>query len=179
MKKLFIAVIPILLSISLSAQSVVPLDESTPFAQNGLEYGYYISNESSKEVKGEDYDRYEVNLYVTNKGNCLKLIPFKPGMVYGVSNNYDSDEVQVAEFNCTNANGKRLTAKKGNVSAKPYYAYVKIPDELAREKYRLVNAQVGYAIRNGQTITNKIIVIVPKGERPKINCRVIYIPEFQ
>jgi hypothetical protein len=127
-------------------------------------------------VKGEDYERYEVNLFVTNKSGCLKLIPFKTGSGNTSGNN---DEVMLGEFNCTNATGKRLTAKKGSVSAKPWYSNVKVPDVSVKDKYRIVNAQVGYAIRNGQTLTTRIIVIVPKDERPKINCRLIYLPEIQ
>jgi hypothetical protein len=158
------------------SQEVVDLEENTHYSSNGLEYGYYISNESSKEVKGEDYDRFELNLYVTNKSGCIKLIPFKTGWA-GNTNN--TDEVQVAEFNCKNATGKRLTAKKGIVGAKPWYTNVKVQDEIAKDKSKIVNAQVGYAIRNGQTITTRIIVIVPKGERPKMNCRIIYLQEVQ
>jgi hypothetical protein len=155
---------------------VVQLEENKPYEYNGLEYGYYITNESTKEVKGENFDRYEVNLYVTNKNSCIKLIPF--------GNNYSgsgsgSNEVQISEYNITNATGKRLTAKKGVVAAKPWYTNVRVPDETTKEKYKTIYAQVGYAIRSGQTIANRVIVIVPRGERPKLNCRIIYIPEVQ
>jgi hypothetical protein len=179
MRKIYFTLAVLFFTANAFSQQVVDLEENTPYPYNGLEYGYYISNESSKEVKGEDYDRYEVNIYVTNKSGCLKLIPFRNGWtgIGGTSNS--NDEVQIAEFNCTNATGKRLTAKKGLVNAKPWYSNVKIPDELAKDKYKMVNAQVGYAIRNGQTSTTRIIVIVPKGERPKINCRIIYFPEVQ
>jgi hypothetical protein len=158
------------------SQSIVNLQENEAHASNGLEYGYYITNETNKEVKGEDYERYEINLYVTNNNACIKLIPFRSGWTGSTSNN---DEIQIAEFNCTNATGKRLTQKKGTVNAKPWYTMVRVRDESVKDKYRTVNAQVGYAIRSGQTITNRIIVIVPKGERPKINCRIIYLPELQ
>ena len=158
------------------SQQVVILEENNPYTSNGLEYGYYITNEASKEVKGEDFERYEVNLYVANKTGCLRLIPFKGGWSGTTGNN---DDVMVGEFNCTNATGKRLTAKKGTVSAKPWFTNVRIPDEASKDKYKNVNAQVGYAIRNGQTLTNRIIVIVPKGQRPKLNCRIIYLPEIQ
>ena len=160
-----------------TAQQVVNLDEGTPYEYNGLQYGFYITNEGSKEVKGEDYDRYEVNLYVTNKSGCLKLIPFKNGWTGTTS--VSDDGVMVAEFNCTNATGKRLTAKKGSVSAKPFYTNARVPDETTKEKYKTISAQIGYALRNGQTISSRIIVIVSKGERPKLNCRIIYVPEVQ
>jgi hypothetical protein len=159
-----------------SAQQVVNLEEGKPYFYNGLDYSYYISNESSKDVKGEDYERYEINLAVTNTSGCLKLIPFKSGWTGSTSS---EDDIMIAEFNCTNATGKRLTSKKGTLSAKPWYSSVRIPDEITKDKYKTINAQVGYALRNGQTVTNKIIVIVPKGERPKVNCRVIYLPEVQ
>ena len=175
MKKTFFILPALFCTSAIFSQQVTDLEENTPYAYNGLEYGYYVTNESSKEVKGEDYDRYEVNLYVTNKSGCLKLIPFQAN----VSGNNSSNEIQVAEFNCKNATGKRLTAKKGNVTAKPWYTNVRIPDELVKDKYRTVNAMVGYGIRNGQTITTRIIVIVPKGEKPKINCHIIYFPEIQ
>ena len=158
------------------SQQVVTLDEGKPYSYNGMEYGYYITNESAKEVKGEDYDRYEINLTVTNNSGCLKLIPFKSGWN---GSSKSEDEIMIAEFNCTNATGKRLTAKKGTVSAKPWYSNVRVPDESAKDKYKTIHAQVGYALRNGQTATNRIIVIVPKGERPKLNCRIIYLPEVQ
>ncbi|MDP4263085.1 MAG: ABC transporter permease [Bacteroidota bacterium] len=160
------------------AQQVVDLEEGKPYSYNGLEYGYYISNESSKEVKGEDYERYEINLTVTNTSGCLKLIPFKAGWNSSGSTSSE-DNFMIAEFNCTNATGKRLTAKKGTVSAKPWYSNVRIPDESVKDKYKTINAQVGYALRNGQAATSRIIVLVPKGERPKLNCRVVYLPEVQ
>jgi hypothetical protein len=164
--------------INTGAQQVVNLEEGKPYSYNGLEYSYYISSESSKEVKGEDYERYEVNLSVTNTSGCLKLIPFKTGW-NGSGSTTSQDDVMIAEFNCTNATGKRLTAKKGSISAKPWYSNVRVPDESVKDKYKTVNAQIGYALRNGQTVTSRIIVIVPKGERPKLNCRIIYLPEVQ
>jgi len=169
--------LPVLFSgIVLRSQQVVDLEQGRPYSYNGLEYGYYITNEQSKEVKGEDYERYEVNLTVTNNSSCLKLIPLKSNWT---GNTGSQDDIMMAEFNCTNATGKRLTSKKGTVSARPWYSNVRIPDESVKDKFRMVNAQVGYALRAGQTATNRIIVIVPKGERPKINCRIIYLPELQ
>ena len=172
-KIIFIAII-MSICYSSRSQQIVDLEENTPYTYNGLDYGFYITNERSKEVKGEDYDRYEINLYVTNKSGCIKLIPFKTTSM----GKAQDEEVLVAEFNCKNATGKRLTAKTGKINAKALYAQVKLYDEAQSSKYRFVNAQVGYALRNGETINTKIIVIVPKTERPKMNCRAVYLPEF-
>jgi hypothetical protein len=170
MRKNALVLFCLLFVASLHAQQIVDLQENTPYQYNGLEYGYYITNEKSKEVKGDDMDRFEIVLYVSNKSGSMKYIPFP-------STQSSEDEVLVAEFSCKNATGKRLTAKNGKVNAKPWYTQVKIPDETQSSKFRFIKAQVGYAIMNGQTVTNKIIVIVPKGERPKVTCRTVYFPE--
>jgi len=172
MKKLSTIVIILLIGSLSFSQQIVDLDESAPYEYNGFEYGFYISNERSKEVKGDDFERYEINLYITNKSGCLKLIPFKN------SSTKPEEEIVVGEFNCKNATGKRLTAKSGKINAKAWYSQVKLYDETQSSKYKFVNAMVGYAIRNGETLTNKIIVIVPKGEKPKMSCRAVYFPEF-
>jgi len=172
MRKLFSIVIILFISYSSFSQQIVDLEENEPYVYNGFEYGFYISNERSKEVKGDDYERYEVNLYITNKTGCMKLIPFKN------STTKPDEEIVVGEFNCKNATGKRLTAKTGKINAKALYSQVKLYDESQSSKYRFVDAMVGYAIRNGETLTTKIIVIVPKGEKPKMSCRTIYLPEF-
>src|SRR5688572_674531 len=123
MKKLTILAICCCLLMTGFSQQIVELEENTPYEHNGLEYGFYISHEATKEVKGEDYDRYEINLYVINKSGCIKMIPFRSGAANS------KDEVLVAEFNCTNATGKRLTAKRGSINARPWYLNVRIPDE--------------------------------------------------
>jgi hypothetical protein len=145
MRKLLCLLIILFILFTAYSQQLVSVDENIPYTYNGLEYGFYITNESSKEVKGEDYYRYELNLYITNKSGCLKLIPFRAGWTSNSSGS--NDEVMLAEFNCTNATGKRLTAKKGSVSAKPWYSSVRVPDETAKDKYKIINAQAGYAMQ--------------------------------
>ena len=172
MRKLLSITVILFISYTSFSQQIVDLEENAPYSYNGFEYGFYISNERSKEVKGDDFERYEVNLYITNKSGCNKLIPFKN------SSSKPEEEIVVGEFNCKNATGKRFTAKTGKVNAKAWYSQVKLYDETQSSKYRFVNAMVGYAIRNGETLTNKIIVIVPKGEKPKMSCRSIYLPEL-
>ena len=122
MRKLFFIITFLFCSYCSFSQQIVDLEENTPYAYNGFEYGFYISNERSKEVKGDDYERYEVNLYITNKSGCNKLIPFKS------SSTKPEEEIVVGEFNCKNATGKRLTAKTGKINAKAWYSQVKLYD---------------------------------------------------
>jgi hypothetical protein len=147
-----------------NAQMVADLTENTPYVNNGLEYGFYISNERSKEVKGEDYERYEVMLYINNNSSCVKIIPMRNN-VQGVNGN----ETLLAEFMVKNATGKRLTAKSGRLNARPWFTQVRLSDGTR------VQAQAGYILRIGESITAKIIVIVPKGERPSVNCRMVNV----
>ena len=67
MRKIIFIVIIMSVCTSSESQQIIDLEENTPCTYNGLEYGFYITNERSKETKGEDYDRYEINLYVTSK----------------------------------------------------------------------------------------------------------------
>ena len=154
---------------SLHAQQMVDLEENTPYVYNGLEYGFSVTNERSKEVKGEDYDRYEISLYVANKSGCIKLIPFQN------TSGQSEEERTIAMFNCINATGKRLTSKSGKVNARPMFTQVKVTDG---NQSKFINAQVGFGIKNGQIISNKIVVIVPKGEKPKLSLSVLSFPEI-
>lgn len=146
------------------------LDENKPAVINGVEYGYIIRNEQSKSAKGEEYGRFEISLYATNKSGCTKL--------YSDRNSFlSSDAVNLlVTFNCNNANGKRLTAKSGTVKARDFYINAKVTEN-GKEVSQSVKA--GYIFRNGETIKTNIIVLVPKGERPVMNCTLNSLPELQ
>lgn len=171
MKKIALIAFCFFIFYHLQAQPVMELQEKSPYQENGLEYGYYITNEKSKEVKGDDLDRFEIVLYVSNKSNALRFIPFP-------STENVEDEVPVAIFSCTNATGKRLTSKNGKVNAKPWFTQVRIADATQSSKFKFVKAQAGYAVKSGETVSTKIIVIVPKGERPKLDCKIVGYPQL-
>ncbi|MBL7700609.1 MAG: hypothetical protein JNM14_00035 [Ferruginibacter sp.] len=152
-----------------SAQ-IVDLKEKTPTLINGVEYGYLIKNEQTKSNKGEEYSRFEIALYATNKSGCTKLYAERTAIY-----SYD-DPALLATFNCTNANGKRLTAKSGNVKAREFNVNVKVK-EGDKEVNRV--ARAGYMFRNGETLRANIIVLVPLNERPAITCSLNTLPELQ
>jgi hypothetical protein len=179
MKKAFLFSLFLVFIIAKSfCQQMTDLAENGPYLSEGMEYGYTVTNKQVKEVKGDEYDRFEISLYVSNKGTCLRLIPFQ----YTTQENTVSNrEKLLAEFICKNATGKRLTAKGGKVEARPWYTNVKFLDEkiTEKDKNRTVRAQVGFAIRPGETLRNSIIIIVPKGETPVFSCRIYDIPELR
>jgi hypothetical protein len=154
---------------SVSGQ-VTDLGEKKPEVVNGVEYGYIIKNEQTKTAKGEEYGRFEITLYATNNSGCTKLYADRTTFL-----STDSPSL-LATFNCSNANGKRLTAKSGTVKARDFYVNARY-SENGRELTRAVKA--GYIFRNGETLKTNIIVLVPLGERPVFTCSLNSLPELQ
>jgi hypothetical protein len=156
----------VLMNIAVIAQT--ELEEKKPQTIDGIEYGYFIKNEQIKNVKDEEYARFEITVYAINKTGCTKLYADKTSLSA-------SDANVITSFNCSNANGKRLTVKSGNIKAKDFYVNAKV-QENGKEVNRTVKA--GYIFRNGETLRTNIIVLVPKGERPVMQCSANYLPEL-
>jgi hypothetical protein len=152
-----------------SFAQITGIEEKKPQIIDGIEYGYYIKNEQTKSVKDEEYGRFEITLYVSNKSGCTKIYSERVSTLSSESMNL------LASFNCTNANGKRLTAKSGTVKAREFYVNAKV-QENGKEVTKAVKA--GYILRNGETLKTNIIVLVPKGERPVIQCTPNNLPEL-
>lgn len=163
MSRLSFSLLLCLSAFSTRAQQL-DLDEKKAATLDGIEFGYTIRNEQTKNVSSEEYSRFEITLYATNKSGCTRLYAEKP-------NDGDRQNL-VASFSCINANGKRLTSKGGQVKAKDFMVQVKMND-------KMVPVKAGYIFRNGESIRDNIIVLVPKDERPKIQCVVNYLPELQ
>ncbi|MBA2250625.1 MAG: ABC transporter permease [Chitinophagaceae bacterium] len=173
-KYLFASIILILLSLS-SFSQVFDLEEKKPAVDNGIEYGYVIKNEQSKTASKEEFSRFEITIYATNKSGCTKLYADRSDLPTAENVNV------LAVFSCKNANGKRLTAKGGNVVARDFYVTVKTNEKNAEGKTitRSASTKAGFIFRNGNTVKANIIVIVAKGESPAMTCAVNYLPELQ
>lgn len=151
----------LLFSFCANAQ-VTQLEEKKTETFNGIELGYYIRNEQEKTVKDEEYSRFEITFYAVNKSGCSKIFLDRAS----ISSSQEQASL-IASFSCLNANGKRFTSKGGSVKAKEFYVNVKVRED-GKDVNR--NAKAGYIFRNGETLSNNIIVLVPKGERPKVQC---------
>ena len=160
-KTCFTAII-ILFSVNGFAQ-VLEIEEKTPVMDNGFEYGYIIKNEQIKKAGDEEYSRYELTFYISNKSGCTKIYEDRSS-----SWSYESS-VLLVTFNCQNANGKRFTAKSSNINAKEFYINVKkkVDDKTITE-----SVKAGYIFHKGETLRSNVIVLAPKGERPQIQCSV-------
>ena len=142
------------------------MTEKSPANVNGVEYGYIVKNEQTKSASKEEFSRFEITLYATNKSGCTKLYADRPQDASGVNIN------TLVTFTCTNANGKRLTAKNGKLNVKDF-------NVRARVNGVDVQVKAGYIFRNGETIRNSIIVLVPLNEKPVFQAMVEYLPELQ
>ncbi len=168
-KTSFLAIL-IIGSSFISQAQLFDIEEKNAVVQNGFEYGYLIKNEQVKNVKSAEYNRFEITLYISNKSGCTKLYADRQK---SLSND---DPNLFSTFTCNNANGKRLTAKSATIKVNTFYVDVKQTVN-GKETYSSVKA--GYIFRNGETLKTNIIVLVPKDERPKIQCMVNYLPELQ
>ncbi len=158
-------------AVAVKAQ-VTTLEEKKTENLNGIEFGYYIRNEQEKTVKDEEYSRFEITFYAVNKSGCSKIFLDRGNIVSSSSSDASST---IASFSCLNANGKRFTSKGGSVKAKEFYVNVKVREN---DKDVSRSAKAGYIFRNGETISSNIIVLVPKGERPKVQCMVNSLNEL-
>lgn len=156
----------VLLSLMCAAQ-VLDIEEKAPVLENGFEYGYVIKNEQLKSAGGEEYSRYELSFYLVNKSGCTKIYRDKNSLLSFSTPNL------LATFNCRNANGKRLTSKSGNIKARDFYIDVKRKEKTGdKEKEITESIKAGYIFRNGETLRENVIVLVPKGEKPQVQCTV-------
>ena len=171
MKKLFLSLF--LMPLLASAQMAYDIEEGHPTEVNGIEYGFEIRNERKKDVKDETFNRFEITVYATNKSGCTKLM-FPRQTVFGT----EYQEV-IAQYDCLNATGKRLTSKSGTVKAKefsvPYTTTIRNSE--GKDVSNTVRVRAGNVFRNGESITENFIVIIPDGERPRMKVRIKEIIE--
>jgi hypothetical protein len=163
--KHFLTILFLIAALATQAQSALDLAEDKPTALNGIEYSYTISNERDEET----YSRYEITITAQNKSGCM-IIYFKKDDD-DLNSIFEGDPSAIARFECLNATGKRLTSKGGNVKAKPFFVpYTKDGNTKKIEG--------GYLLKNGSRATSTLIVIVPKGERPKFKVKPQDFSEF-
>jgi hypothetical protein len=155
-------------AIIVQAQNSIDLSEDKPTANNGIEYKYIIRNERTE----DSYSRYEVTVTAQNKSGCMLIYFKREGD--DLNSIFEGDPSAIARFECLNATGKRLTSKGANVKARIFYVPYKQPEKTADGKttYRNVKVEGGYILRNGSSVSNDLIVIVPKGEKPKFKVRI-------
>jgi hypothetical protein len=165
MKKMFfLASIGMLMYCGLLAQpATFSVTDKQPTMVDGLELGYVIKSTEVKAVSNKgDFSRYSVSFYVRNTTNQGKIMLYKQG--WNVLNNVSD---QLAQFNCLNATGARLTSKEAIINAEACNVLAMVndcdPKKVDRKKQFV---QIGYWIKPGQTISTTAILITPLNTLP-------------
>lgn len=156
-------IIVIVSSIKVNAQNKLVKDSAIII--NDMEYGYTITNIQTK----DDYERYEVRFFVHNTG-CSKYISNRANFSF----NSRAANI-IADFNCLNATGKRLTNKGKTLTARDwnYTINESISKELAGK-----SVQLGYILGKGETVSGTEIILTPKGEFPIVQVSPVQIREI-
>ncbi|MEO6849381.1 MAG: hypothetical protein ABI166_02085 [Mucilaginibacter sp.] len=154
------------------AQQTFPVTNKEPAMVDGLEMGYNIKSTEVKTVgdKG-NFSRYSVSFYVRNTTNQGKIMLYKQGW-----NLTDNVSDQLAQFNCLNATGARLTTKEAIINADACNVLAKVDQTdctTNKTKPGKHFVQIGYWIKPGQTISTSAILITPLNELP--NVQVTYL----
>ena len=155
----------------LFGQQTTTVTDKQPALIDGLELGYIIKSTEVKAVSGKgDFSRYSVSFYVRNTTDQGKIMLYKQGW-----NILDNVSDQLAQFNCLNATGARLTTKEAIINAEACNVLAKVnnncdPKATKAEKQFV---QIGYWIKPGQTISTGAILITPLNELP--NVQVTYL----
>lgn len=164
----------IILYSPLFGQQAYDVEPGKPAQLNGIDYGFEIRNERHIDISGESFMRYELTIYATNKSSCTKIM-FPKQALLG-----QDDQNELANFDCLNATGKRLTSKNGKVMARPFVVPYRqrVKTAEGKEVVTTTNIQAGHMLRTGETVNNSFIVIVPNGEKPLMKVRIIEIPDI-
>ncbi len=151
------------------AQQSFDVVPGTPAVQNGIEYGIEVLNEQTKGSKEDEYSRYELGLFVVNKSGCAKLIMPRQTL-FGT----ESNPALLAAFDCLNATGRRMTSKSGSLSARPFVVPYRqtVKNAEGKDVTTTTNVPAGFMLRNGESVTSRIIVIVPTAEQPRMRVRI-------
>lgn len=159
----------------LHAQQTFSVTDSLPVTWNGLKAGYTITSESEKEVgKKGDFSRYKIYFWLTNTGTEARILYRKPG------NNGHTGSLSniIALFKCSNATGARLTNKNASMELQPCRLDASIETKDPNSDKTItqsVQANIGYWIRPGETVSKTYPMIFPLNERPVVT--VSFFPE--
>lgn len=153
------------------SQSFQPIEENQVQEANGLIYGYRIKSVQQKAVKNKgDFDRYELVAYITNNRGC--------DISTRLSGNETPEQLRqlqlpLVEFECSNATGYRLTSKGTNIKAEEHRINYKFftRDNQGKNVENRATTLAGYFFAAGSTREDTFIVIVPQGEKPRLQVR--------
>lgn len=175
MRTFFFITLFFALSFEAKAQAAFPLDEGEAQFKNNVEVSYRIMNHRERSVgKKGTYERYEVAIVFRNKGAEGINVRFSGGET---DEELNKQQYRIARVECTNATGYRMTSKFQEVFPEEHLYrithYVQEEDDEGQRKIvkRTENLTVGYHFTVGEVREVRMVVIVPKGEKPVLQCQ--------
>ncbi|HMP93279.1 MAG TPA: hypothetical protein PKD90_10435 [Phnomibacter sp.] len=141
--------------ISLTADSLTMAD--------GIEFGYRIIEEDTRTAGNEELSRYRIRVVARNTG-CLKHFRYRE------TGSAQSRQNLICTFTVLNATGRRLTTRDASLNAREWWIPVQVEEKNSEGKTvtRARDMMAGWAFRPGENLENTITVLVPKGERPRV-----------
>lgn len=147
------------------AQGFYALREGRDTTISGFRLRYDIINARPTTHKGADFERYEVQVSLVNTDHPFFFILERTGPDESLENQ------KLAEFTCTNAAGLRLTSQTTTLNLPLLRTTVNLEnDEL------ISNLAIGYGMQRGEVLTNRIVLIVPENEKPRIKAAIFPPP---
>jgi len=143
------------------SQAFHSLREGENLTVDGFSLRYDITNARSTAYRGANYERYEIQVSLTKTDAPFFRIFDKSGDAQ------TPEPEKLAEFTCLNAVGIRLTAL--NTTLPMPLLYTKV---IQLEQEPIERLPVGVGMQIGESLTNRIIVIVPEGETPDMKAAV-------
>ena len=133
---------------------------------NGFAVTYNVLNKESVTVGGKTFDRYKVSATLVNNSgkNYNMRLSNAPQVV---------SDIKIAELDCINATGAKLTSKKLELKMKPQNVNVTYWSYSKEGKYQssVIPIVAGYYLDEGDSVNDTAIFIVPQGQTPDINLR--------
>ena len=169
MKKIKCIVVFYLFSVGCTLQAQ-QLKDGVPVEMNGLEVTFRVVAKESITVNDAAFDRYKVVASVKNiSGKSfnirLRSYPDLAGINAG----------KLVEVNCLNATGARLTAKKLDIAMTTHFVNVSYncTGKDGKITATTLPVPVGYFLDEGQSAESNGIFIVPAGQEPQVNARLL------
>jgi len=146
------------------SQAFHPLQEGEDLSVEGFTLRYDITNARSTAYRGANYERYEIQVSLTKTDAPFFRIFDKSG------DGQILEQDKLAEFTCLNAVGIRLTSLNTTIPVPILYTKV-----IQLDQEPIEQLPVGYGMQVGESLTSRIIVIVPEGEAPDMKAA-LFIP---
>ena len=175
MRSFILSVIFILSSAIGFAQVPAEFKEGQPLMIEGVEFIYTVGVEEVKTLDGSQYSFFTLDWYITNKGKFSKIFLLERDKIVESPEFDMSKKAYLGKIHIINGLQLETTAKFCVISAEPNMEILAYSKMLIGNKKKMLP---GFNLQSGQTISQKIQVAVPKGQRPVVSLQPFISPFY-